>query len=169
VTETLAERMPLRGVPEHIRSDYGPESTAQALREWLATVSAKTLYIEPGSPWENGYNERFKGTLGEKCLNQELFYSLTEAQVIIEAWRRQYNRVRPHSSLGYPPRQRPTDPTSLPRSNLTHCTRVSMHLAQKSGQLKFWSAYVGPDADGHDGQYEISPGVKCLMFADRLP
>jgi len=103
VIETLADLMLLRGVPEHIRSDNGPEFSARALREWLATVGAKTLYIEPGSPWENGYNESFNGKLRDECLNQELFYSLKEAQVVIEAWRQEYNRVRPHSSLGYRP------------------------------------------------------------------
>ena len=103
VIETLAELMLLRGVPEHIRSDNGPEFTAKALREWLTTVGAKTLYIEPGSPWENGYNESFNGKLRDECLNQEIFYSLKEAQVVIEAWRHEYNRVRPHSSLGYRP------------------------------------------------------------------
>jgi len=103
VIETLAELMLLRGVPEHIRSDNGPEFSAKALREWLATVGASTLYIEPGSPWENGYNESFNGKLRDECLNQELFYSLREAQVVIEAWRQEYNRVRPHSSLRYRP------------------------------------------------------------------
>jgi len=103
VIETLAELMLLRGVPEHIRSDNGPEFSAQALREWLATVGASTLYIEPGSPWENGYNESFNGRLRDELLNGEIFYSLREAQVVIEAWRLEYNRVRPHSSLGYQP------------------------------------------------------------------
>jgi len=103
VIEVLADLMLLRGVPEHIRSDNGPEFSAKALREWLTTVGASTLYIEPGSPWENGYNESFNGKLRDECLNQEIFYSLREAQVVIEAWRREYNRVRPHSSLGYRP------------------------------------------------------------------
>jgi len=103
VIETLAELMLLRGLPEHIRSDNGPELTAKTLREWLATVGASTLYIEPSSPWENGYNESFNGKLRDECLNQEIFYSLREAQLVIEAWRQEYNRVRPHSSLGYQP------------------------------------------------------------------
>jgi len=85
VIDTLAELMLLRGVPEHIRSDNGPEFSAMALREWLATVGAKTLYVEPGSPWENGYNESFNGKLRDECLNQEIFYSLKEAQLVIEA------------------------------------------------------------------------------------
>ena len=101
VIEILAELMLLRGVPEHIRSDNGREFSAKALREWLATVGAKTLSIEPGSPSENAYNERFNGKLRDQCLNQEIFYSLKEAQVVIEALRLAYNRVRPHSSLRY--------------------------------------------------------------------
>jgi len=103
VVETLAELMLLRGVPEPIRSDNGPEFTAKALRAWLQAVGARTLYIEPGSPWENGYNESFNGKLRDECLNQEIFYSLREAQVVIEGWRKEYNTVRPHSSLGYQP------------------------------------------------------------------
>lgn len=111
VIETLADLMLLRGVPEHIRSDNGPEFTAQALREWLTTVGARTLYIEPHSPWENGYNESFNGRLRDELLNGEIFYSLKEAQVVIEAWRREYNMVRPHSALGYQP---PAPATSRP-------------------------------------------------------
>jgi hypothetical protein len=103
VIETLADVMLMRGVPDHIRSDNGPEFTAKALRAWLATVGASTLYIEPGSPWENGYCESFNGRLRDELLNGEIFYSLREAQVVIERWRKEYNTVRPHSSLGYRP------------------------------------------------------------------
>jgi transposase InsO family protein len=103
VIETLADVMLMRGVPEHIRSDNGPEFTAKALRAWLATVGANTLYIEPGSPWENGYCESFNGRLRDELLNAELFYSIREARVVIERWRKDYNTVRPHSSLGYRP------------------------------------------------------------------
>ena len=91
------------GIPEHIRSDNGPEFVAKELRKWLAGVGAKTLYIEPGSPWENGYCESFNGKLRDECLNGEIFYSLKEAQVVIEQWRVHYNTQRPHSSLGYRP------------------------------------------------------------------
>ena len=94
VIETLADVMLLRGVPEHIRSDNGPEFTAKALRAWLATVGASTLYIEPGSPWENGYCESFNGRLRDELLNGELFYSIREARVVIERWRKDYNTVR---------------------------------------------------------------------------
>ena len=93
----------LRGVPKHVRSDNGPEFIAQALRDWLAVVGAKTAYIMPGSPWENGYCESFNSKLRDELLNGEIFYTLKEAKIIIEAWRRHYNTVRPHSSLGYRP------------------------------------------------------------------
>jgi len=92
-----------RGVPEHIRSDNGPEFTAQAVREWLGRVGVKTLYIEPGAPWENGYIESFNGKLRDELLNGEIFFTLDEARAVIEAWRREYNHVRPHSSLNYRP------------------------------------------------------------------
>ena len=103
VIEALADVMLVRGVPGHIRSDNGPEFTAKALREWLQRIGAHTLYIEPGSPWENGYCESFNGTLRDELLNGEIFYSLKEARILIERWRRQYNEIRPHSSLGYRP------------------------------------------------------------------
>lgn len=103
VLAVLARLFLARGVPEHIRSDNGSEFTAKAVRKWLAIMNAKTLYIEPGSPWENGYNESFNGKLRDECLNTELFYTLREAQIIIENWRREYNAIRPHSSLSYRP------------------------------------------------------------------
>ena len=93
----------LRGVPGFIRSDNGPEFVAQAVRDWIAAVGARTAYIEPGSPWENGYVESFNARLRDELLNGEIFYSLREAQIIIEKWRRHYNTVRPHSALGYRP------------------------------------------------------------------
>ncbi|MEO1476671.1 MAG: IS3 family transposase [Pseudomonadota bacterium] len=103
VLEVLAELMVMHGVPEHIRSDNGSEFRAKAVREWLSKIGAKTLYIEPGSPWENGYNESFNGRLRDECLNVELFNNLMEAKIVIEHWRRQYNTIRPHSSLRYRP------------------------------------------------------------------
>ncbi len=87
--------------PDHIRSDNGSEFTALAVREWLGRMGIKTLYIEPGSPWENGYNESFNGKLRDECLNSEIFFTLKQAKVLIESWRHHYNTVRPHSSLGY--------------------------------------------------------------------
>ena len=97
----MAVRHPRR--PGHIRSDNGPEFTAKVVRDWLHRVGVKTLFIEPGSPWENGYVESFNGKLRDELLNGEIFYSLREAKVLIERWRRHYNTVRPHSALGYRP------------------------------------------------------------------
>jgi putative transposase len=101
VIESLADVMVMKGVPEHIRSDNGPEFVAKNLRKWLADTGAKTLYIEPGSPWENGYCESFNSKLRDEFLNGEIFYSLKEVQVLAERWRVHYNTIRPHSSLGY--------------------------------------------------------------------
>jgi transposase InsO family protein len=103
VIVALAELMVTRGVPEHIRSDNGPEFTAKAVREWLERVGSKTLYIEPGSPWENGYIESFNGKLRDELLDREVFYTLREAQILVEQYRQTYNKIRPHSSLGYRP------------------------------------------------------------------
>jgi transposase InsO family protein len=103
VLETLADLMILRGPPAYVRSDNGPEFIAKTLREWIAAVGSQTAYIEPGSPWENGYCESFNSKLRDELLDGEIFFSLTEAQVLIEAWRRHYNCVRPHSSLKYQP------------------------------------------------------------------
>ena len=103
VLETLADVMLWHGIPEYIRSDNGPEFIAKELRQWLARLGTRTLYIEPGSPWENGYCESFNGKLRDECLNGEIFYSLQEAQIVIEWWRVEYNTRRPHSALGYRP------------------------------------------------------------------
>jgi putative transposase len=92
-----------RGVPEHIRSDNGPEFTARAVRKWLNRLGVKTLFIEPGSPWENGYIESFNGKMRDELLNREIFTTLVEANVLINQWRREYNQIRPHSALGYRP------------------------------------------------------------------
>lgn len=103
VIHALTELFVLNGVPEHIRSDNGPEFTAKVVRGWLERVGVKTLFIQPGSPWENGYNESFNGKLRDELLNREIFYSLKEVQILTERWRREYNTIRPHSSLGYRP------------------------------------------------------------------
>ena len=103
VIETLADLFLLRGVPAHIRSDQGPEFIAEAVKGWIGAVGAQTAYIERGSPWENGYVESFNGRLRDELLNGEIFTTLKEAQIVIEEWRQHYNRVRPHSSLGYKP------------------------------------------------------------------
>jgi putative transposase len=103
VIEVLGSLFLERGTPAHIRSDNGPEFIATELREWVKTLGVKSLFIEPGSPWENGYIESFNGKLRDELLNRELFYTLLEAKVLIEKWRRDYNTIRPHSSLGYKP------------------------------------------------------------------
>ena len=103
VIDRLFELFIFMGIPEHIRSDNGPEFTAKDVRKWLARLGVKTLFIEPGSPWENGYIESFNGKLRDELLNREIFTTLTEAKVLIEQWRKEYNQVRPHSSLGYRP------------------------------------------------------------------
>ena len=103
VIDLLFHLFTFRGIPEHIRSDNGPEFTARAIRRWLNKLGVKTLFIEPGSPWENGYIESFNGKLRDELMNREIFTTLEEAKVLIEQWRREYNQVRPHSSLGYRP------------------------------------------------------------------
>lgn len=101
VIDVLSDLFILRGVPGHIRSDNGPEFVAKALQEWIAAVGAKTAYIAPGSPWENGYIESFNARLRDELLDGEIFYTLKEAKTVIESWRCHYNAVRPHASLGY--------------------------------------------------------------------
>ncbi|TXN64011.1 transposase family protein, partial [Methylobacterium sp. WL18] len=110
VIEALAEAMCLHGIPEHIRCDNGPEMISKAPRKWVAKTGSQIQYIAPGSPWENGYCESFNGKLRDECLRQEIFDSLKEAQIVIGLWQNTYNRVRPHSSLGY----RPPAPVSYP-------------------------------------------------------
>jgi len=119
VLERLAWLMATRGVPKYIRSDNGAEFTAKAVRNWLSNVGVSTLYIEPGSPWENGFIESFNGKLRDELLNDEIFYTLREAKVLINRWRTHYNTVRPHSSLGY----RPPAPE-------TRITRVVKHPSE---------------------------------------
>lgn len=114
VIETLADAMVVKGVPQFIRSDNGPDMIALEVKRWLQEVGSKTLFIEPGSPWENGYCESFNGKLRDEFLDGEIFYSLKEAQVLTEQWRRTYNQMRPHSSLNYRP------PASV--------TRASKHI-----------------------------------------
>ncbi len=111
VLAVLADLFIERGPPEHIRSDNGPEFTAKAVRQWLAKVGVRTLFIEPGSPWENGYIESFNARLRDELLNGEIFYTLEEVRIITGWWREHYNKVRPHSALGYRP---PAPETIIP-------------------------------------------------------
>ena len=137
VLDQLAELFVHRGVPEFIRSDNGSEFTAQAVREWLEALGVRTLYIEPGSSWENGYIESFNGKLTDELLNVEIFDTLWEARVLAERWRREYNQRRPHSALAYRP---PAPEAKLPSSQALksilwgglHMVRVS----PKTGPLR---------------------------------
>jgi transposase InsO family protein len=115
VIDELFNLFVFRGIPEHIRSDNGPEFTARAVRKWLNRLGVKTLFIELGSPWENGYIESFNGKLRDELLAREIFTTLKEAKVLIEQWRREYNQIRPHSALGYQP--------PAPEAILTMATR----------------------------------------------
>lgn len=133
VLERLAWLMATRGVPEHLRSDNGPEMTAKVVRDWLVKVGVTTLYIEPGSPWENGYVESFNGKLRDELLNGEIFHTVHEAKVLIEQWRRHYNTVRPHSSLGY----RPPAPEAmgiLPRGAAAWPPSAALRSARQQGE-----------------------------------
>jgi transposase InsO family protein len=123
VIEVLSTLFITIGIPEYIRSDNGPELTAKSLREWLGNIGVKTLFIEPGSPWENGYIESFNGKFRDELLNREIFTTLLEAKVLIEAWRNEYNEIRPHSSLGYRP---PAPKAKLPDYRQT----TTLHVVQ---------------------------------------
>ena len=117
VIHTLADLFIERGAPVYLRSDNGPEFTASAVRDWLGRLNVQTLFIEPGCPWENGYVESFNGKLRDELLNREIFYTLTEARVLLERWRVHYNTKRPHSSL----RHRPPAPEAIqPPTSLTN-------------------------------------------------
>jgi len=120
VLYAVADAMLKHGMPRYIRSDNGPEFIAKALRAWFERIGVQTLFIEPGSPWENGYNESFNGKLRDELLNGEIFCSLKEAQILIEQWRQHYNTVRPHSSLGYrPPAPETKSPFQIQHENTT--------------------------------------------------
>ena len=133
VLKRLAWLMVTRDVPDHIRSDNGPEFTAKVVRAWLKRVGVKTLFIEPGSPWENGYVESFNGKLADELLEREVFRTLAEAKVMIERWRVQYNTVRPHSSLGY----RPPAPAAILLAEPCSATlRTAQQLQQHEIQIR---------------------------------
>ena len=133
----MADVMLGRGVPEHIRSDNGPEFVAHELRKWLGKVGTRMLYIERGSPWENGYCESFNGKLRDEFLNGEIFYSLKEAQILTERWRVEYNTERPHSALGYKP---PAPQAILPKQ-------------QGHGDMENAARFPHPHTPGYD--YEL--------------
>ena len=126
VIEALADAMLFEGTPTYIRSDNGPEMVAKVLREWLTGLGTRNLYIEPGSPWENGFCESFNGKLRDECFSGEIFHSLREAQVVIEKWRIHYNTKRPHSTLGYrPPAPLTFAPKPMPLTRGQTCNNLS--------------------------------------------
>ena len=143
VMDVLTDLFIERGIPNHIRSDHGAEFTARSIKNWLPRLGVKTLYIEPGSPWENGYNESFNGRLRDECLNGESFYTLKEAQVILEQWRHHYNHIRPHTSLGYrppAPLARVEIPASIKEGAFASAPATSlMHTSQSRDLLKTWT------------------------------
>lgn len=133
VIDVLCELFLARGILTHIRSDNGPEFIAEVVQRWIAAVGAKTADIAPGSPWDNGYVESFNARLRDELLNGEIFYSLREAQIVIESWRRRYNRVRPHASLNYkPPAPEVFVPqlAAWPYSRPTPAPSITQHLAE---------------------------------------
>lgn len=133
VIDVLCDLFLARGIPGHIRSDNGPEFIAEAVQRWIAAVGAKTAYIAPSSPWENGYVESFNARLRDELLNGEIFYSLREAQIVIESWRLHYNAVRPHASLNYKPPAPEVfvpQPAAWPQSRATPALSTTQHLAE---------------------------------------
>jgi putative transposase len=173
VLERLSDLFICRGVPKYIRSDNGPEFTANKVREWLKSVEVQTLFIEPGSPWENGYIESFNGKLRDELLDRELFDTLLEAKVLIERWRRHYNTVRPHSSLGYrPPAPEASErgwPGGFPNTNLntgTYCGGRSV-TAPKAWQLpKPGSTTRREAATWAVAEYPVSQTTSLLGFSN---
>ena len=138
-----------RGPPTSLRSDNGPEFTAKAVRDWLARVGVPTLFIEPGSPWENGYVESVHGKLRDECRNRERFDTLREARVLIERWRREYNQIRPHSALGYRPQPpRPKQPRERPLTRIP-AFGLPSRLVQRSG--------AGQSPQGLHGMHPAPP------------
>jgi putative transposase len=142
-----------RGVPDYIRSDNGGEFAAKVVRNWLAEMGVKTLFIEPGSPWENGYNESFNGKLRDECLNTELFYTLR--QIIIERWRCEHNTIRPHSSLGYRP---PAPETILPADPACAIWKLQPDRPSVGTRLS-----VTEEAAAHSGAGHGSMGIDTLI------
>ena len=136
VIGVLSDLFILRGIPAHIRSDNGPEFVAKAVQDWIAVVGAKTAYIERGSPWENGYIESFNARLRDELLDGEIFYSLREARIVIESWRRHYNTIRPYASLGYCLRR--VAGCATPSGSASHAgetvnLKLTFHLAHSAG------------------------------------
>ncbi len=142
VVDALTDLFILRGPPEYIRSDNGPEFIAEKVRGRIAAVGAKTADIEPGSLWENGYCNSFNARFRDELLNSEIFFSLRKAQILIEQWRRHYNTVRPHSAIGYRP---PAPETLIP---VDHRLPMHQHSTRtiRSGKSTELSRHTAPAA-----------------------
>ncbi len=134
--DALNELFLERGVSDHIRRDNGSEFIAEELRKWLNTLNVKPLYIEPGSPWKNGFVESFHSRFRDELLNQELFDTLREAQVVISDWRKEYNTIRPHSSLGYKPPAPEVRDISAKREVDYHCNSSATTLLHTCNDIK---------------------------------
>jgi hypothetical protein len=147
VIDALSDLFIMRGVPDYIRSDNGPEFVAQAVQDWIRAVGAKTAYIAPGSPWENGYCESLNARFRDELLNGEVFYSLREAEILIEQWRKHYNTKRPHSALGYRP---PAPETIIPMVPRPVMHEQSERTTQR-GLINFEGAV---EKEFSDGLYE---------------
>ena len=173
--ERLTELFVTRGVPEHVRSDNGPEFVATVVRQWLAHLGVKTLYIEKRSPWENGYVESFNGKLRDELLDREIFDTVLEARVLTSRWRDEYNRVRPHSSLGIVHRRRrPSRPSRLRR----HCCRFGNDRAHVvlAPQVALWYNARGkwrgerfPRVDGFTTGFQHRLNSTCSLGNSSFP
>ena len=172
VIDVLTDLFILRGVPGYIRSDNGPEFVAEAVRRWIAAVGSRTAFIQPGSPWENGYIQSFNARLRDELLNGEIFYSLKEAQILIESWRRHYDAVRPHSSLGYRPSAPETivTPSWPPGGEIVNALTFQRDLSTGAGQpTRISSQWIRMrrlirvrSRSGFSGAFEGNRAVSCL-------
>jgi transposase InsO family protein len=177
VIDILADVMVERGVPEYIRSDNGPEMVDKSLRTCVDRVDAKTLYIEPGSPWENGYCESSNGKLRDELLNGEIFYMLREAQVLIEQWRQHCNRIRPHSALGYrPPAPESRGLAPVPRAATQRLVSAYAYSGPRPSAVKYRESIHQGRADRLEGVWlentlnwriRSPPGSDCCARARR--
>jgi len=140
VVDVLGYLFAVRGIPEHLRSDNGPEFVARAVTQWLQRAGVKTLFIAKGSPWENGYVESFNSRFRDELLNRELFTGLEDARWVVDRWRLDYNHHRPHSSLDY------QTPTAFAARWLPSAPQVTSATPQQPAPLRQASGTLGPDS-----------------------
>ena len=162
VIDVLSDLFILRGVPGHIRSDNGPEFIAKAVQEWISAVGAKTAYIAPGSPWENGYVESFNARLRDELLDGEIFYTLREGQIVIESWRRHYNAVRPHAALGY---KAPAPEVFVPALAATEPSELEEKLAKERVGARLVMSARGAARARRFGAFWPLPRTMCGRWA----